>query len=406
MSPQAPLPAFRRGRGARRCRNNARMLSKTCVLEPGVQRNRSMSMRKLADGNGPHRLVNSMTRYRRCRSSLQATDPHIPSCFQPLCPRNSAWRQRARRWRSAIEPRGAAFIRCASFLPPLAVLRGIAFVRGIAFLRGVPRIGRFSRSRLKQALDPTLIHLRHAAGEIDHQPLPAQDVRAPRHDDVPDERHRVLAHVEGGGIPGRILVLLSHDDVAFRLDPADLPVASGPRIGCLDGLGGLRLRFLLVENDELLAAHFGVALQHVHVTGEGRHSVLLTQLERRRADLHRFVAVLRKALQRAPRTLIFLRRRIGPRERAGDDDPRHREQCEPIWRSTPAHGLRPPPAVEAVLSIIKVTNTPRSKRMRSPESATSMRLALMVHVAVFTSTGFSEVILLPRTSTTASLRNA
>jgi len=35
-----------------------------------------------------------------------------------------------------------------------------------------------------------------------------------------------------------------------------------------------------------------------------------------------------------------------------------------------------------------------------------MRLALMVHVAVFTSTGFSEVILLPRTSTTASLRNA
>src|SRR5262249_54096799 len=112
------------------------------------------------------------------------------------------------------------------------------------------------------------------------------------------------------------------------------------------------------------------------------------------------------ALQRVRRTRIFLRHCIGPRERAGDDDPRHREQRRPISCSTPAHGLPPPPAVGAGFSLIKGANTPRSESMESPESATSMRLALMVHVAVFTSTGFSEVILLPRTSTTASLRNA
>src|SRR5262249_19193408 len=183
-------------------------------------------------------------------------------------------------------------------------------------------------------------------------------------------------------------------------------VACVPRTGCLDGLDGARLRFLLVEDDELLAAHFGVALQHVHIAGEGRHLVLLAQLQRRRPDLHRLVAVLREALQRVRRALIFLRRCSACPERAGDGDRGRRNPRQPMPRSRYPHGLRPPPAPEVVLSNIRVTNTPRSKRMRSPESRTSMRLALMVHVAVFTSTGLSETIWLPRTSTTASLRNA
>src|SRR5262249_39572345 len=183
-------------------------------------------------------------------------------------------------------------------------------------------------------------------------------------------------------------------------------VACVPRTGCLDGLDGARLRCLLVQGAELLAAHFGVALQHVHIAGEGRHLVLLAQLQRRRPDLHRLVAVLREALQRIRRALIFLRRCIASADRAGDDDRPRPNQLPPMPRSPRAHGLRPPPAPEVVFSNIRVTNTPRSKRMRSPESRTSMRFALMVHVAVFTSTGLSETILLPRTSTTASLRNA
>src|SRR5262249_27188495 len=120
----------------------------------------------------------------------------------------------------------------------------------------------------------------------------------------------------------------------------------------------------------------------------------------------RLVAVLREALQRVGRALIFLRRCIACADRAGDNDRRRRDQCPPMPRSRYAHGLRPPPAPEGGVSNIKGTNTPRSDRLISPESRTSMRLALMVHVAVFTSTGLSETIWLPRTSTTASLRNA
>src|SRR5262249_10144143 len=202
---------------------------------------------------------------------------------------------------------------------------------------------------------------------------------------------------------GRILILLRHDDVAFGLDPADLAVASGPRLGSLDGA---RPCFLLVEDDELLAAHFGIALQHVDVAGEGRHLVLLAQLQRRRPDLHRVVGFRGEPGQRVRRTLIFLRRCFACAARAGDDDRRPRNQRPPMPHSRYAHGLCPPPAPEVVFSKIRVTNTPRSKRMRSPESRTSMRLALMVHVAVFTSTGLSETIWLPPKSTAASLRNA
>jgi len=60
----------------------------------------------------------------------------------------------------------------------------------------------------------------------------------------------------------------------------------------------------------------------------------------------------------------------------------------------------------ALLSGWRSTVTPRSKRMRSPDSATSIRLALMVQAEVLTSTGFSETILPARTSTSASLRKA
>src|SRR5262249_18776497 len=103
---------------------------------------------------------------------------------------------------------------------------------------------------------------------------------------------------------------------------------------------------------------------------------------------------------------IFLRHCIGAADRTGDDDPRHREQRRPISRSTAAHGLGPPPAVGAVLSMIKGTDTARSQGMKLADTGTSVGVGCEGYVAVFTSTGFSEVILLPRTSTTASLRNA
>src|SRR5262245_13923995 len=44
-----------------------------------------MSTRNIADWNGPHRLVNSMTRFRLCRSRGRATDHHSPKPMQPFC---------------------------------------------------------------------------------------------------------------------------------------------------------------------------------------------------------------------------------------------------------------------------------------------------------------------------------
>src|SRR6201984_2511654 len=98
------------------------------------------------------------------------------------------------------------------------------------------------------------------------------------------------------------------------LNQADLPVASSPWSGCV---GRACTGFLLVEHDELLAAHFGVALQHVHIAGEGRHLVLLTNLQRRCSNLHGFVAVPRKALQRVWRARIFPCDRVGGADRGG-----------------------------------------------------------------------------------------
>jgi hypothetical protein len=51
---------------------------------------------------------------------------------------------------------------------------------------------------LKYAVDPAPIHPRYAAGEIDRQPLTAQDIRAPCYDDVPDQRHGPHAADTGG----------------------------------------------------------------------------------------------------------------------------------------------------------------------------------------------------------------
>jgi hypothetical protein len=71
---------------------------------------------------------------------------------------------------------------------PTAVGGALPFVRGIAFLRSVARIRRVSPPRLKYAVDSAPIHFRHPAGEINHQPLATQHVRAPRHHDVAEKR--------------------------------------------------------------------------------------------------------------------------------------------------------------------------------------------------------------------------
>jgi hypothetical protein len=69
---------------------------------------------------------------------------------------------------------------------------------------------------------------------------------------------------------------LNHNHVAFGLNQADLPVAYRPWSGCV---GRARNCFRLVGHDEHLATHFGVALQHVHIAGEGRRLVLIANIQ-------------------------------------------------------------------------------------------------------------------------------
>src|SRR5262245_22675433 len=57
--------------------------------------------------------------------------------------------------------------------------RALSLLRGVAFLRGVAGISRISPLRLKYAVDSAPVHFRYAAGEINHQPLATQDIRAP-----------------------------------------------------------------------------------------------------------------------------------------------------------------------------------------------------------------------------------
>src|ERR1035437_2146470 len=49
-----------------------------------------------------------------------------------------------------------------------------------------------------------------------------------------------------------------------------------------------------VEYRQQLAAQAGVALRHAHIAAEGRRLILVAHFQRRRLDMHRLVAVLRK----------------------------------------------------------------------------------------------------------------
>jgi hypothetical protein len=46
-------------------------VDQTSALETGVQRNPSMAKPNIADGDEPHRFVNSMTPSAPCRSSVE-----------------------------------------------------------------------------------------------------------------------------------------------------------------------------------------------------------------------------------------------------------------------------------------------------------------------------------------------
>src|SRR4029078_1334755 len=196
----------------------------------------------------------------------------------------------------------------------------------------------------------------------------------------------VLSHVEDGGISGCVLILLDHNHAAFGLDPFDLLVAAGAALSRLDVA---RPRVLLVEDGEQLAAHLGIALEHMHVAGKRRLLVLLPDLQRGCPTFPGIVAILRKALQGIRRPLgLLLRARAGAVRRQPYGN-RQRGKHSPSGRPDCAHGLRPSLVMTGPLpSSRRVTNTPRSKRMTSPDSATSIPLALIVQVAVFTSTGF------------------
>src|SRR5262249_61298920 len=130
------------------------------------------------------------------------------------------------------------------------------FVMRAVFLGAVWRTGRGWRRGLKYAIAAPTDHLPHTAGESDRSALFVQDVCAPRHHGVADQRDGVFAHVESGRVAGRILIFLHYDNVAFGFDPPDLPVASRPRYGRLDGA---RAGLLFGKNDEHLAMTSGTS---------------------------------------------------------------------------------------------------------------------------------------------------
>src|SRR5947209_2560992 len=225
------------------------------------------------------------------------------------------------------------------------------------------------------------------------------------------------------------MVLLGDDHAASRLQPPDRRAAAGARGGGLDrtGLGALRRGrrrrrvVLVVEHHQRFRGHGGVALHHLHVAGKGRFLLLVAHLERRRFDLDRLVAVLRKALHGVGDILHrALRGAVGgphqsDGDRAGKETARNtfgRRQALKKHHGgfhlalarlaeegralggTDGSGVGSGAGSAAAgsgLSMIRFILTRPSKRTSSPFSVMRSRSAVSVPFSSLTSTGSSDV---------------
>src|SRR5438270_1064899 len=125
----------------------------------------------------------------------------------------------------------------------------------------------------------------------------------------------------------------------------------------------------------------------MHVADEGRDAVAVAHFKAGRFDLHRLVAVLRKALQRIRHALAGGGRRGAGLRRCGRrraDGERREHAAPPRHRPRERHGalhrVSPPKFM--------CTTTPPSNFISAPESTISSRLALSTPLVSFTLTGF------------------
>src|SRR5262249_38277891 len=217
--------------------------------------------------------------------------------------------------------------------------------------------------------------------------------------DIAQQRYGIGLHVENSRVAGRNLLVLANLDTAPCLQPLDPLLPGWSRLG-----GRQRVRrapLAVVENREGLGAHRGVALYDLYAAGERRDLVLVADLELRCIDFHRLIAILRESLQRVGGSAwrLLRRWRLGVCQRHEGHGRRHRqtETCEGVS----AHGY--------FFSLsgggsTRFMTTPPLKRMTSPRSSTSRRLALSVPLSIFSSTGLCDTMLPFLTSITASRR--
>src|ERR1039458_4223955 len=136
-----------------------------------------------------------------------------------------------------------------------------------------------------------------------------------------------------------------------------------------------------VEDHQRLAFYRRVALDHLHVAGEGRHLILVAHFERRGFNLDRLILilVLNDTLAGGRCSAVRTLRRGRSRRRKC-----HNHSPE---RKPPRH--RSLTCVESWSGCIVIA-TPPLNRITSPLSETSICLALMTPLTSFTQTGFSD----------------
>src|SRR6202008_3345521 len=117
-------------------------------------------------------------------------------------------------------------------------------------------------------------------------------------------------------------------------------------LGVSRGRGLLSLSLSLparfVKHDQRLRGHGGVALHHLHVPRERRFLLLVAHLERRRLDLDRLGAVLRKTLHRvghACRRALRFRREGRAERNEKSDGGKLSARAVKLWRRRHAHFL-------------------------------------------------------------------
>src|SRR6185295_3371395 len=140
---------------------------------------------------------------------------------------------------------------------------------------------------------------RHAARQIDHEFSAPQNVLPLSHNHrIAGKRHGVGFHIENAELAGRGLIFLRNNDATTCLKALDALLAAWPRTGSLKGFACVCwLTALLVEHHQRLTAQTGVALLHPYIAAEGRFFLLVADFQRRRLDVDRLIAILRKALQ-------------------------------------------------------------------------------------------------------------